>query len=168
VIVARQQTILSWDLPKLPSCRLPTILDDVVDKVKGGTENGFDHNFVINSTARGTLSLAAQLYDPSSGRHMEVYTTEPGVQVGDAIALEIYYLLSFNSRTCVCVFFFFQVYTYNYGSKQPSDHPFVQHNSICLETQNFPNSINTPNFPNSVLRPGEQYHHLTIHKFRLA
>ena len=58
-----------------------------------------------------------------------------------------------------------QIYTGNFLAKDAAQHPHVQHNAMCLETRHFPNAINTPSFPPVVLKPGETYHHHTVHKF---
>ena len=85
------------------------------------------------------MALAATLYEPASGRVMEVLTTQPGVQV----------------------------YTANWVEKQTGKYgkTYAAQDSICLETQNFPNSPNIAHFPSSVLRPGEVYEEVCIYKF---
>ena len=102
--------------------------------------NGYDHNFVLNGPI-GKLQKAAVAYEPTSGRLMEVWTTEPGVQF----------------------------YTGNFldGSLTGKDGKVYQRRyGFCLETQHFPDSPNKPSFPTTVLRKGELYHSLTIHKFK--
>jgi aldose 1-epimerase len=102
--------------------------------------NGYDHNFVLRKTGRRTLDLAAVLKDPKSGRVMQVFTSEPGVQL----------------------------YTANYldGSLTgKSGRKYLKHGALCLETQHFPDSPNKPNFPSTVLRPGQQYIQTTVHRF---
>ena len=102
---------------------------------------GYDHNYVINKDA-GQLEMAALLYEPVSGRVMEVKTTEPGIQVYTA-----------NSLT----------------GKGPdvgkSGHAYGSRSSICLETQHFPDSPNQPDFPTTVLNLGEEYLSTTIYRF---
>ena len=100
---------------------------------------GYDHNYVINK-AEGELALAARLSEPNSGRVMEVYTTEPGIQVYTANSLT-------GNDT-------------GKGSKA-----YGPRSSICLETQHFPDSPHHPNFPSTVLNPGEEYLSTTIYKF---
>ncbi len=101
---------------------------------------GYDHNFVLN--AAGDLAeVAARVYQPDSGRVLELYTTQPGVQF----------------------------YTGNFldGSLTGKGGPVYHRRSgFCLETQHFPDSPNQPNFPSTVLRPGEVYRQTTIYKFR--
>ena len=107
-----------------------------IDKVKGG----FDHNWVLNKKDE-SLSLIATLYHPASGRFMEVYTTQPGVQ---------FYTGNFLDGTLT-------------GGKNGAK--YVQHSGLCLETQHFPDSPNQPSFPSTVLKPGETYHQVTVYKF---
>jgi len=99
---------------------------------------GYDHNFVLNSKD-GSLKLAAVLTDSISGRKLEVYTTQPGLQF----------------------------YTGNFlnGSIQTSDGKAIGKNAaLCLETQHFPDSPNEPSFPSTILKPGEKYHSITKYK----
>lgn len=105
----------------------------------GEVEGGYDHNFVLNSGGR-ELALAARLYDPKSGRTMEIYTTEPGIQ---------FYSGNFLDGTIT-------------GKEGKV---YQKHYGLCLETQHFPDSPNKPNFPSTILIPGEKYTSLTIHKF---
>lgn len=100
---------------------------------------GYNMNFVLNKKSNNELSKAAEVYDPESGRFMEVYTTEPGVQLYTADYLDGSIIGSGNI-----------VYGKNMG--------------LCLEAQHFPDSPNKPNFPSTVLRPGETYTQLTIYK----
>ena len=100
---------------------------------------GYDHNWVLNSTD-GSLALAARVHEPGSGRVMEVYTTEPGVQ---------FYSGNFLDGTNVGKGG--KVYEHRYG--------------FCLETQHFPDSPNKPNFPSVILRPDEKYSSKTVYRF---
>lgn len=99
---------------------------------------GYDHNFVLNGTS-GELRLAARAFDPSSGRTLEVQTTEPGVQL----------------------------YSGNFGSPIPGrgGESYPRHAGFCLETQHFPDSPNQPSFPSTVLRPGERFESTTVFRF---
>ena len=99
---------------------------------------GYDHNFVINRQGPG-LVPAARAYDPSSGRVLEVDTTEPGVQL----------------------------YTGNFLDGVPGKHGHVynKRDAFCLETEHYPDSPNKPNFPSTILRPGEAYQSMTVWKF---
>ena len=101
---------------------------------------GYDHNFVLNKLDGKEIALAASVYEPQSGRFMEVFTTEPGVQ---------FYCGNFlNGKDAGK-----QNKQYNYRS------------ALCLETQHFPDSPNHPEFPSVVLRPGEIYNSVCIYKF---
>ena len=100
---------------------------------------GYDHNFVINSGEEGEIKLAATVYEPASGRYMEIYTTEPGLQFYSANFL--------------------------FGITGKSGKAYGPRNAFCLETQHFPDSPNKPEFPSVVLRPGETYRTTTVHKF---
>jgi len=114
--------------------RQPAAIGSRIDQVHGG----YDHCYVLNKTARGQLSLAARVFDPASGRVMEVHTTEPGVQLYTANALSI---------------------------SKPSGVYYGKHYGLCLEAQHFPDSPHWPQFPSTVLRPGQTYKQLTVHKF---
>ena len=103
---------------------------------------GYDHNFVLNGRM-GTLRQAAVVYEPTSGRSMEIWTTEPGIQ---------FYTGNFLDGTLTGKEG--KVYQQRYG--------------FCLETQHFPDSPNHPSFPTAVLRRGQQYHTITIHRFKTS
>ena len=107
------------------------------DQLKYGL--GYDHNWVLNKNRQG-LTLAARVYEPNSGRVMEIYTTEPGIQFYSGNFLDG----SITGKQS-------RVYKHRYG--------------FCLETQHFPDSPNKPQFPYTILRPGQKYTHLTVHKF---
>jgi aldose 1-epimerase len=103
---------------------------------------GYDHNFVLNGGGK-TLSVAARVFEPKSGRVMEVLTTEPGVQL----------------------------YTSNYLDGSLTGKRglvYRQHSALCLETQHFPDAVNHPRFPSIILRPGQTYRQTTVHKFATA
>lgn len=112
------------------------INDDNEQLNNGG---GYDHNLVLNSGG-GELSLAAVVYEPLSGRTLEVYTTEPGVQ---------FYSGNFLDGTLVGV----------------GDVPYVKRYGFCLETQHFPDTPNQPAFPSTELQPGQTYSSETVYKF---
>lgn len=100
---------------------------------------GYDHNFVLRGVA-GTLRPAARLRHPSSGRVLEVLTTEPGAQFYSGNFLD--------------------------GSVAgPSRGSYRQGDGLCLETQHFPNSPNQPDFPSTVLRPGQRFRSTTVWRF---
>jgi aldose 1-epimerase len=100
---------------------------------------GYDHNYVLNKSCPGELSLAARVVEPVSGRVMEVFTTEPAVQL---------YTCKFDGSV-----------------KGKGGAVYKRYGAFCLETQHFPDSPNKPYFPSVVLRPGEVYRQLTIYKF---
>ena len=100
---------------------------------------GYDHNFVLNKAA-GELGLAARVTEPTSGRTLEVHTTEPGVQ---------FYTGNFLDGSL----------TGKGGVKIPT------RAALCLETQHFPDSPNKPGFPSTVLKPGETLRSTTVWKF---
>ena len=100
---------------------------------------GYDHNWVLNR-GKARLGLAARAYDPRSGRVMEVYTTEPGIQLYTGNFLDG----SITGKGG-------QVYKRRYG--------------FCLETQHFPDSPNKPSFPSTALKPGQVYQTTTVYKF---
>lgn len=117
--------------------RTPREIGSRIDKVDGG----YDHNYVLNRSENPeALVLAADVYDPVSGRGMKIFTTEPGIQFysGNFFAGEI---------------------TGKDGKV------YHKHDAFCLETQHFPDSPNQPEFPSTILRPGETYRHVCIHKF---
>lgn len=109
--------------------------DDI--QVKRGA--GYDHCFVLNKKEEGELSFAARVIEPVSSRTMDVFTTEPGVQV----------------------------YTDNWadGYKGQNGATFPRRSAICFEAQHFPDSPNHPYFPSVLLRPGEQYTQKTVYRF---
>lgn len=100
---------------------------------------GYDHCYVLNKKEEGELSFAARIYEPNSGRTMEVYTTEPGMQM----------------------------YTNNWGEghKGTLGATYPRRSAICFEAQHFPDSPNRPYFPSTELCPGEVYTQTTIYKF---
>lgn len=100
---------------------------------------GYDHNFVLNKKTDG-MTLAASVYEPSSGRFMEVLTEEPGIQ---------FYCGNFLDGRL----------------KGKSGGPYVYRGGFCLETQHYPDSPNQANFPSTILRPGQTYKTKTVYRF---
>ena len=100
---------------------------------------GYDHCYVLNKTESGSLDLAATCKDPESGRIMEVYTTEAGVQL----------------------------YTGNWlnGFEGAHGATFPARSAICFEAQCFPDTPNKPHFPSATLLPGDEYQQITVYKF---
>ena len=112
-------------------------IDQDDEQLKNG--NGYDHTFVINGRP-GTLRLAAMAYDPSSGRTMEVLTTEPGMQ---------FYTGNFLDGVLT----------------GKSGKPYPKRSGFCFETQHYPDSPNQPSFPTTTLRRGATYRSTTIYRF---
>lgn len=113
----------------------PAAIGSRIGQVKGG----YDHCYVLNQKQAGQLTLVARAVDPQSGRAMEIYTTQPAVQLYTANFLD--------------------------GTLKAEGAAYTEHYAFCLETQHYPDSPNHPAYPTTVLRPGETYHQLTVHKF---
>ncbi len=107
-----------------------------IAKVPGG----YDHNWVFQKP-ENRFDMVASLYHEPSGRYMEVYTTEPGIQ---------FYSGNFLNGTL----------KHTRGGMK-----YVKHAGLCLETQHFPDSPSQPAFPNTILKPGETYQQITVYKF---
>ncbi len=101
--------------------------------------HGYDHNWVLNKAESG-LNFAAKVVDPVSGRTLEVYTNEPGLQ---------FYGGNFLDGTVA-----------GKGGKV-----YAYRSALCLETQHFPDSPNKPNFPSTILEPGKEYYSICVYKF---
>jgi aldose 1-epimerase len=99
----------------------------------------YDHCFVISGADGETMQLAARATDPDSGRVMEIYTDQPGIQFYTANHLD--------------------------GQKGADGAVYDKHQAFCLETQHYPDTPNQPNFPSTLLKPGETYRTSTVHKF---
>ncbi len=119
--------------------RVGARIDDNYEQLILG--HGYDHNWVINRRSGDNgLVLAARVYEPTSGRVLEVSTTQPGVQ---------FYTGNFLDGTV----------TGKHG------HVYKRRYGLCLETQHFPDSPNHPDFPTTILKPGETFHQKTVFKF---
>lgn len=120
--------------------RIGERIDDRNEQLKLGL--GYDHNFVLNGDGN-TAAFAARAVEPESGRMLEVFTTQPGVQfyTGNHLKGDV------KGKGGV-------VYSFRTG--------------FCLETQHFPNSPNQPNFPSTELTPGEEFRSTTIFRFAVA
>lgn len=104
---------------------------------------GYDHNYVLDKTAPKAFELAARVHDPASGRVMEIFTTEPGVQFYTGNSLD--------------------------GTiKGKGGATYGPRSGLCLETQHFPDSPNKPQFPTTTLKAGERYRSTTSHRFSIA
>ncbi|MFO7867661.1 MAG: aldose epimerase family protein [Candidatus Aminicenantes bacterium] len=113
----------------------PHTIGERIHQVPGG----YDHNFVLKSNGEKPAP-AARVYEPESGRVMEIHTTEPGIQ---------FYSGNFLDGTIT----------------GKSGKVYHQHYGFCLETQHFPDSPNHPHFPPTILRPGEAHTSTTVYKF---
>jgi len=113
----------------------PTAIGARIDQVEGG----YDANFILRDYGKG-VRLAARAVEPKSGRVMEIYTDQPGIQ---------FYSGNFLDGTVT-------------GKGGVA---YKKHHGFCLETQHYPDSPNEPDFPPVVLRPGETYTHTMIHRF---
>jgi aldose 1-epimerase len=107
------------------------------EQIKFG--KGFDHNYVLNKKEEGELSFAAKVKDPKSGRTLEVFTTEPGLQL----------------------------YTGNYlnGYEGANGATFPFRSAFCMEAQHFPDTPNRTYFPSVVLNPHHRYKQKTVYRF---
>lgn len=103
---------------------------------------GYDHNWVLNQV-EGKLTFAARVYEPVSGRIMEIFTTEPGLQ-------------------------FYSGNKMQRSIEGKSGHDYRQRHGFCLEPQHFPDSPHKTNFPSVMLRPDEQYRQTSIYKFYVS
>lgn len=101
--------------------------------------HGYDHNFVLDGDV-AAMKPAAELYDPSSGRLLEISTTEPAIQ---------FYSGNFLDGTI----------------RGESASPYQKHAGLCLETQHYPDSPNHPDFPSTILKPGDTFRSKTVFKF---
>jgi aldose 1-epimerase len=100
--------------------------------------NGYDRCWMLRKKQVGQLRKAASLQEPGSGRTLEVWTTEPGIQFYSGNFLE--------------------------GVRGKNGYPYPRRSGLCLETQHFPDSPNQAHFPSTVLRPGQQYRSTTVYK----
>ena len=121
----------------------PHVVGERIDADDEQTRNGagYDHCYVLNKKEPGEFSFAAKIVEPNSGRTMEVYTTEPGVQF----------------------------YSDNWATGYAGQHgaTFPRRSALCFEAQHIPDSPNHPYFPSVVLSPGETYRQKTMYKFGL-
>jgi len=123
--------------------RLGARIDQDDEQLKLG--GGYDHNYVLTKSA-SDLSFAARVHEPTSGRMMEVWSTEPGLQLFSGNSLQGKVPRDVGKGGAV--------YTFRSG--------------LCLEPQHFPDSPNKPSFPSTVLNPGERYNGKTIYRFAVG
>jgi len=131
-ILGVRNTPMDFTSPK----KIGAEIDSDFEQLRFGA--GYDHNFVLDHSA-GVTGLAASAFDPSSGRVLEVYTTQPGLQL----------------------------YTANWidNEKGKGGKRYGRRWAFCLETQHFADAVNKPHFPSTILNPGEEYRHSCIYKF---
>ena len=149
VLTIHADTYLPTDEDRIPTGELkkvhgtpmdftqPVKIGARIDQVTGG---GYNHCYALKK-GPDPLSLAASVYEPFSGRVMEIYTTEPGIQFYSG-----HFLKNYRGARGIL---------------------FNKYDGFCLEAQHFPNSVNTPQFPSTLLRPGELYRQRTLHQFSL-
>jgi aldose 1-epimerase len=131
-ILSVKGTPMDFTSPK----KIGAEIDSDYEQLRFGA--GYDHNFVLDHPA-GVTGLAAAAFDPASGRILEVYTTQPGLQL----------------------------YTANWidNEKGKGGKRYGRRWAFCLETQHFADAVNKPHFPSVILNPGEEYRHSCIYKF---
>jgi aldose 1-epimerase len=140
---------LDVDSDMIPTGKLPAVQGSPLDFVKAHaigdkiTElkatNGYDHCYVVRGEA-GKLRMAATVVDPTSGRTMEVQTTQPGVQL----------------------------YTGNFLEGSPGTAGYKTHEAFCLETQHYPDAPNQKTFPSTLLKPTETLKQITTYRFGVS
>ncbi len=147
ILQINADSITEIDDSLLPTGRLMKVAGTAFDFTKpkeigrdiSKTQGGYDVNYVLNKKSPGELSFAAKVVEPQSGRVMEIFTTEPGIQFYSGNFLD--------------------------GVKGKNGAIHKKHTAFCLETQHYPDSPNQPSFPSTVLDVGQTYRHLTVHKF---
>jgi aldose 1-epimerase len=108
-----------------------------------GLGGGYDHNWVLSGTQMDGMTLAARVHEPTTGRTMEILTTEPGIQFYSGNFLD--------------------------GTLTGKGGVVYQHRAgFCLETQHYPDSPNKPGFPSTIVRPGDEYRTRTVFRFAVA
>lgn len=117
---------------------LPKMIGEDLAKVEGG----YDHTFILSEIKSSEIKHAATLSDKSSGRRLDVYTDQPGVQFYSGNFLD--------------------------GSVEGVHGKYEKHGALCLETQHWPDSPNHPSFPSVELSPSENFHSKTIYRFSVA
>ena len=133
------QPVKGTPLDFTKSTRIGARIDDNYEQLQ--LAHGYDHNFVLNNKPdQNGMKLAARVHEPTSGRVLEVWTTQPGVQ---------FYTGNFLDGSVT--------------GKQ--GHVYKRRYGLCLETQHFPDSPNHPNFPTTILKPGETFHQKTLFRF---
>jgi aldose 1-epimerase len=139
-VAVNNELIPTGELPEVKGTAMdftvPAKIGTDIEKVAGG----YDHTYVLNKKGSSEPELAVAVHDPASGRYMEVFTSEPGVQ---------FYSGNFLDGSLI----------------GKNGMQYVKHGGLALEAQHFPDSPNQPNFPNTILRPGETFSQTTVYKF---
>lgn len=138
--MVNDKLIPTGELPPVKGTPMDFTTRKPIGQDMAGVKGGYDHNWVLNRKGTG-LEKIAELSDTASGRVMEVWTTEPGIQFYSGNFLD-------GSLT----------QTRN-GEK------YIRHAALCLETQHYPDSPNQPSFPTTILKPGETYRQTTVYRF---
>ncbi|MCA6454206.1 MAG: galactose mutarotase, partial [Chitinophagaceae bacterium] len=146
-VMLQAEKFTAVDSLLIPTGQLPDVkgtpMDFTTPKKIGAelaaVKGGYDHNWVLKRKGKD-LEKIATAYDASSGRFMEVFTTEPGLQ---------FYTGNFLDGTL----------------KGKQQQKYQQHAGFCMETQHFPDAPNQPSFPNTIVKPGESYRSLTYYRF---
>jgi len=148
VLMLNADRYLPSDRQKIPLGDLKDVKGTAMDftkpeqigsRISQVEDENYDHCYVLNKKPGEELSLAARVVEPKTGRVMEVYTTQPGVQLYTAKGLS--------------------------SKLKTSRFAYGPYHGLCLETQHYPDSPNKPGFPSTVLRPGQPFKHTTIYKF---
>lgn len=137
-VAVDENLIPTGELADLDNTVMDFRTSHVIGERIADVEGGYDHTYVLIN--KGNLIKVADAYEPNSGRLMEVFTSEPGIQFYSGNFLDS----SLTGKNGI---------VYN------------QHHGFCLETQHFPDSPNQADFPSTILRPGEVYTYTTIYKF---
>jgi len=139
--VIDQTLIPTGELRDVRGTPMDFLVPHAIGERMAQVEGGYDHNFILDNFS-SKLQLAATVFEPQSGRYMEVHTTEPGMQ---------FYSGNFLDGSNI-----------GKGGK-----PYRKHYGFCLETQHFPDSPNHPEFPDVILRPGSTYLQFTVYSFEV-
>jgi aldose 1-epimerase len=148
MVVINANEVVVADAQRFPTGELRSVVGTALDfrtphrvgeRIDQVPDQNYDDCYVLNKTSVDAPTLAARVVDPRSGRGMEVYTTQPGVQFYTAKGLS--------------------------DQLRAGGVAYGPYHGLCFETQHFPDSPNQPQFPTTLLRPGEEFHQVTVHKF---
>ena len=150
ILMLDADSYLPSDKAKIPTGEIAPVKGTPMDftkpqtigsRIKQVEDENYDQCYVLNKKPGEELSLAARVVEPKTGRVMEVFTTQPGVQLYTAKGLS--------------------------SKLKTSRFAYGPYHGLCLETQHYPDSPNKPGFPSTILRPGQPFKHTTIHKFSI-